>query len=290
MKYLECTDCGKRAAWVTLWGNALLVVLKFSVGILGGSRALVADAIHSSADVVIALVTIVALAISGKGPDKDHPYGHGKIEFISASLVTVALLIAVVFLFKGAIDELKYGVITKPRAVTFVAAIASILVNEIMFRLNRCAGKTLKSPALVANAWHNRYDAYTSIVVALGILGSLAGFKSFDPIAAMLVGIIILKISFDIFHEAYVGLMDAALSREEKESIRTIVNQVKGIKKIVFLEGRRMGQKLWIDLSVEISSALSVHQGYNLSSKIRELILLHLENIEDVQVETVAQT
>jgi cation diffusion facilitator family transporter len=290
MKYLECADCGKRAAWVTLWGNAILVVLKFSVGIFGGSHALVADAIHSSADVVIALVTIVALAISGKGPDKDHPYGHGKIEFISASLVTVALLIAVVFLFKGAIHELKYGVATKPRVVTFVAAIVSIMVNELMFRVNQCAGKTLKSPALVANAWHNRYDAYTSIVVALGIFGALLGFKSFDPIAAMFVGIIIMKISFDIFHEAYTGLMDVALSQEEKESIRTLVNQVEGINKIAFLEGRRMGQKLWIDLSVVIPSTLSVHQGYNISSKIRELILLHLENIEDIQVETITET
>lgn len=286
MKYIQCVTCANKAAYITLLGNALLVALKVSAGTLGNSRALVADGIHSSADVIIAIVTLVALAISGKGSDKSHPYGHGKVEFIAATAVTAGLCTAVIFLFKGALFALHSGTMEKPAMITFFVAIISIVVNEFMFRINVCAGKELRSPALIANAWHNRYDSFTSVVVAVGILGALAGFYSLDPIAALLVGVVIIKISLSIFQESFIGLMDKAIPEDEKNDIREVVKNIEGVIGVERLEGRRIGQKLWVDMTV-ILVASTVSQSYSICRKIRESILFNTENIEDVQIETV---
>lgn len=289
MKYLYCIKCGKKAAWVTFFGNFVLVLFKGFVGIAGGSHALIADALHSGADVFIALITIVTLTISGKEPDKDHPYGHGKIEFIAAAFVTAGLLLAVVFLFIAALKELKIGVTVKPELCTFFAAIISIIGNELMFRYNRCAAKELNSPALKANAWHNRYDVYTSVVVAVGILGAKAGLEFLDPAAAIFVGIIIIKIAIDIITEAFRGLMDASISEQKKKEIIKIARQVKGVRKIVSLKARRMGQKLWVDMVIRVSSASTVDKGYEIEEKVREYLVLKMENIEGVQIEVVTK-
>lgn len=289
MKYLKCVKCGDRAAWVTFWGNLALVLFKGYAGIVGGSHALIADALHSVADVVIALVTVIALAISGKAPDKDHPYGHGKVEFIAASVVTAGLLAAVVFLFMEALKELKSGLAVKPEIFTFFVAVIAIMASELMFRYNLCSSKELKSPALKANAWHNRYDVYTSIVVALGIIGAKAGLEFLDPAAAIFVGIIIIKIAIDIFLEAYRGLMDASISAEEKKEIEEILKQVKEVKKIKCLNARRMGQKLWVDLIIKVPPSVTVDKVYRITEKVREVLLLKMENIADVQVEVVSK-
>lgn len=286
MKYLRCITCDKRAARFTVVGNAVLVVLKASAGIIGGSHALVADAIHSGADIIIALVTLIALTISGKGQDEDYPYGHGKIEYIAAAIVTAGLLIAVVFLFKAALYELRLGITVRPRLITFIVACISIAGNEFMFRYNNCAGKELKSPALIANAWHNRYDAYTSLVVAIGILVAMAGLDFFDHLAALIVGVVIIKISITIFLDAYTGLMDKAIPQQEKQEIEAVVMRVKGIKRVARVKGRRMGQKLWIDLVVELVDSLTVSQIYKKTQQIKEAILFNIGNIEDVQIET----
>jgi cation diffusion facilitator family transporter len=289
MKYIQCISCANKAAYITLIGNALLVAFKVSAGVLGNSRALVADGIHSSADVVIAVVTLVALAISGKGPDKSHPYGHGKIELIAAAVVTAGLFTAVLFLFKGALFALHSGIVEKPAMITFFVAIISIVVNEFMFRINACAGKELRSPALIANAWHNRYDSFTSVVVAVGILGALFGFYSLDPIAALLVGVVIIKISLSIFQESFFGLMDKSIPEDERNDLREVINEIKGVTSIEKIEGRRIGQKLWVDLKVKLE-ALTVSQSYSISRQIREAILFNTENVEDVQIETIPVT
>ncbi len=286
MKYIQCTTCANRAVYITLLGNTLLVAFKVTVGILGNSRALVADGIHSSADVVIAVVTLVALVISGKGSDKNHPYGHGKVELLAASAVTAGLLTAVIFLFKGALHALVTGTIEKPAFVTFFVAIISIIVNEFMFRINVCAGKELRSPALIANAWHNRYDSFTSLVVALGILGALFGFYSLDPIAALLIGVVIIKISLTIFQDSLFGLLDKAIPEDERDDLKKLIKNIKGVSAIEKIEGRRIGQKIWVDLKIKLAAS-TVSQSSTISQQIREAILFNTGNIEDVQTETI---
>lgn len=263
------------------------MLFKGSVGLIGHSHALIADAIHSAVDVVIAIVTVVAIAISGKAPDKEHPYGHGKIEFIAAAVVTAGLLVAVVFLFKTALNELKYGMNINPRWITLFAALASIVGSELMFRYNLCAGKELNSPAIKANAWHNRYDVYTSMVVAMGIIGAKFGWGILDPIAAIGVGIVILKIGIDIFRDAYKGLMDVAIPLKEREKIALMVSNVKGVEKVVSVKSRQMGQKLWIDLAIQIPTEKNVEETHGITEEVKESLVLKNGNIGNIQVEIV---
>lgn len=288
MKYTQCVTCHQRVVWISLIGNTVLVILKISAGLIGNSNALVADGLHSSADVIIAIVTLVAIAISGKGHDKEHPYGHGKIESIAAALVTGGLLVAVVLLFNTAITDLKTGKIENPRLITFFVALISIITNEIMFHLNYCAGKERNSPALTANAWHNRYDSFTSVVVALGILGSFAGLKMFDPIAALFVGVVIVKISLSIFKDAYEALMDSAIDDEIKERIADSVKKMKEVNNIIKIEGRQIGQKMWIDMVIEIAADLTVTQCHEITERIQETLFYNFDSIEDVQIEVSA--
>lgn len=269
-------------------GEVLLAVFKAVAGIMGGSHALIADALHSIADIIFAFITLVALNISRKDPDREHPYGYGKVEFIAATIIALGLLITVVFISKDAIHEIKTNTAVKPSAITFFVAIISILTNEILYRLNKCAGVKANSPALLANAKLNRYDSITSGVVALGILLALAGFTSLDPIAAMFVGVVIIKVSIDIFREAYVGLMDANISKEQKTSIEKAIKGLKGVSTICSINGRRVGQRFWINMTVKIHPSLTIAQGYKISEKIRESIFLELENIEDIHVEIIS--
>ncbi len=285
MKSLECVACGRRAAWVTVWVNFGGSIFKAVVGYLGGSRALIADAVHSAADAVIGIVTVVSLKISGESPDKAHPYGHGKVEFIAAAVVTVALLAAVVFLFKESLDTLRSGVVVRPRLVTLFAAIVSVITNEMLFRYNFCAGKNLNSPVLTANAWHNRYDAYTSMVVAVGIIGAKMGLHFLDPIAAICVGIIIVKVAAEILRDAYKGLMDTTLPEDEKEKIARIIKRADGNVSIAYLKTRRAGQKIWINLGIRLDPKDTVSRSYDIIESIRNMLFLKLENVGEVQVE-----
>lgn len=287
MKSLECIKCGTRVAWVTFWVNVVGTIFKAVIGYLGGSKALLADAFHSAADAIIGIVTVVSLKISGKSPDKIHPYGHGKVEFIAAAAVTFALFIAVIFLFKGALDTLRSGTVVKPHLVTLFAAIVAMITSEMLFRYNLCAGKNLNSPVLIANAWHNRYDVYTSMVVAVGIIGAKMGLHYLDPIAAICVGIIIVRVTVQILRDAYKGLMDTTLPEDEKEKISKIIKRANGNVNLVYLKTRRAGQKIWIDIGIRLDPKDTVSEGYDIIEAIRNMLFLKLENVGEVQVEVI---
>ncbi|MFC1522243.1 cation diffusion facilitator family transporter [Elusimicrobiota bacterium] len=289
MRSVECVNCGKKAAWVTLWVNIGGTILKAVVGVLGNSTALLADAFHSAADAVISVVTIVCLKISGESADKNHPYGHGKVEFIAAGIVTFGLLAAVFFLFREAFNVLHSGTATKPKLITLFAALIAIVTSEMLFRFNLCAGKNLKSPVLIANAWHNRYDVYTSIIVAVGIIGAKLGFHYLDPIAAILVGITIIRVVIEIFKESYDGLMDTSLPKEERERIINVIKEANGIVDIKYLKTRRTGQQIWIDLGIKVDPKYSVAQAHETREKIRNNLFLKLENVAQAQVELLSE-
>ncbi len=284
MRSLDCVKCGQKAAWVTVWVNLGGMIFKGVIGYLGGSKALLADAVHSGADAVVGLVTVASLKISGEAADENHPYGHGKVEFIAAALVTAALLGAVIFLFIEAIAAIHSGVRTRPLLVTLFAAVIAMITSEMLYRYNLCAGKNINSPALVANAWHNRYDVYTSAVVALGIIGAKLGIPHLDPLAAIGVGIIIVKVAVEIFTDAYNGLMDSSLPEEERSRIMSVVKRANGYTDIAYLKTRRAGQKIWIDLGIRMAPESSVSQSYQVCESIRERLFLKLENVGEVQV------
>jgi cation diffusion facilitator family transporter len=264
----------------------LLAVLKGFAGIVGGSHALIADGLRSAADVIISTAILASTRMGEKEPDSDHSYGHGKVVFIAGSIVTAALMIALVFLFKDAVDEMNLVICIRPRIIALFAAIVSIIVAALLYRLNRCAGRELKSPAHAANAVHNRDDICTSAVVAAGILGAMAGIRLSDPLAVIIVGVVMIKTFIEVLTKGYAGLMDTCFPLEVKQQILDTVMGVSGVEKVISIKARCLGQKFWIDLCVEVPASLTVSESYTISGTIREAILFRVENIEDVQIET----
>jgi cation diffusion facilitator family transporter len=264
----------------------LLAVLKGFAGMVGGSHALIADGLHSAADVIISLAILASLRIGEKEPDRNHSYGYGKVEFIAGSIVTVVLMIALVFLFKDAVEEMNLTICIRPRVIALFAALVSIAVSALLFRLNSCAGRELKSPTHAANAVHNRYDMYISAVVLAGILGAMAGIKLSDPLAVIIVGVVMIKTFIEILTRGYAGLMDTSFPLDVKQEILDTVTEVNGVDKVLSIKARCLGQKFWIDLCVEVNASLTVSESYTISETIREAILFRVENIEDVQIET----
>ena len=286
MKYSRCIPCGNRAASITVGTTVLLAVLKGFAGMVGGSHALIADGLHSAADVIISLAFLLSLRIGEKEPDRDHSYGYGKVEFIAGSIVTAVLMIALVFLFKDAIDEMNSAVCIRPRVIALFAALISIVVAALLYRLNSCAGRELKSHTHAANAVHNRYDIYISAVVVAGILGAMAGIRLADPLAVIIVGVVMIKTFIEILTKGYAGLMDTSFPLDVKQEILSIVTAMNGVDKVLSIKARCLGQKFGIDLCVEVDASLTVSESYAISEAIREAILFRIENIEDVQIET----
>ena len=268
--------------------NIALAALMGIGGVIGGSHALVADGLLESVDVIISLVVVVSLRIGEKGSDRDHPYGHGKVEFIAGSVVAVAIIFTLLFLFKDAIDEINSAMTIRPSFMTFLVALVSIFISGELYALNRCAGKELRSPALAANSVYNLFSAFTSALVAVAILGAMAGIKYFDPIAVIIIGIIMIKMLIEFLTKAYAGLMDTGFTGDVKQQVLDIVQEIKGVEKIVSVKSRSMGRRYWVNLCVAVSPLLTVAQSYAVSETIREAILFRVENIEDVHIETVS--
>lgn len=286
MKYSKCLECGNKTAWYTLGANVALAILMGIAGAVGRSHALVADGLLAAADVIISLVVLAGLRIGEKGPDREHPYGHGKVEFIVGSVVAVVIIFALLFLFKDAVDELNPAPDGRPDAIALVVAVISIFVSEQLFRLNSCAGRELRSPALIANSVYNRFNAYTSGLVAVAIIGAMAGMQYFDPAAIIIVGVVMIKTLIEFLTKAYAGLMDTGFSPAVRQQIVDIVREEKSVEKILFIKARSMGRRFWVNLCVEVSPIFTVSQSFTMSRIIREAILFRIENIEDVHIET----
>ena len=291
MKYSKCITCGNKTALVTIGANIVLAVLMAITGVIGCSHALVADGIFEAVDVVISLVVLASLQFSEKEPDRTHPYGHGKIEFISSAVVAVVIIFAILFIFQDAINEINAqvsGSLRPPKLISLFVALVSICISEQLFLLNRCAGKELKSLALAANAVYNRFNAFTSALVAVAIVGAMAGIKYLDPAAVMIIAVVMIKTLIEFVIKAYAGLMDTGLSDDIKQQIRTITQGVQGVENIVSITSRSMGRRFWVNLRIELPASLTVSQGYQICETIKETILFRVENIEDVQIETIA--
>lgn len=275
---------------VTLWSivvNILLTVLKFLVGFMGKSSAMIADAAHSLSDIATDITVLLFFKIHTKPSDNNHNYGHGKYE-------TLAVIIISIFLFSTGIGICMEGVnkiwdsyhgnpITQPSSVTFYIALLSILIKELMYRVTVIAGKKHKSSLLTSNAWHHRSDALSSIGVALGIGGSILlgeAWLILDPIAAIVVGILIIQVSFKIFIPGINELLEKALPQSTQKEILNIIQNVEGVKNPHALRTRKIGGYFAVDLHVYLQADLTIEEGHSIVLKVEEALLQHYPEIK----------
>ncbi|MDO4497715.1 MAG: cation diffusion facilitator family transporter [Bacteroidales bacterium] len=290
----------KRIYRVTLTGsivNVVLLVLKFVAGIIGNSAAMVADAVHSLSDFLTDIVVLAFVKLSSKPADSDHDYGHGKYETVATSIIGMALVVVAVMLgWDGAekiIGAIKGEKLESPGWIAFAAAILSIALKEWVFRITKKVAKEVNSQALEANAWHHRSDAMSSIGTAIGIGGAVLlgnDWAILDPIAAIVVSILICVAAYRLLRQASGELLEESLPKETQEKIKQIVYQDELVSDIHRLHTRRIGSIVAIEMHLRLPGAISLTEAHAHATDIEKLlrkefgkgthIMLHIEPVK----------
>ncbi|MBF0126370.1 MAG: magnetosome biogenesis CDF transporter MamB [Magnetococcales bacterium] len=272
MKFEACKECQADTMWFVFWGNTFLTAYKGVLGGVTGSAALVADAVHSLADVLSTIVTIMSIRFSNRPADAEHAYGHGKIQYVSSSLTGLLLLMGAVLIFKEAFHAIITNDFPPPNPLALFGALLSIIINEGMYRNQLCLATQINSPAVWANAWDNRSDAIASAAVMFGIAMAVLGFPLADPLAALGVSLIIAKIAIELNIEAVRGLIDTSADADELKLIYQITRKTPGVLGIAFLRARVMGESLHVEVSVQVDPKLLVYEADIIVEYLRERI------------------
>lgn len=257
-------------------GNFGLLLFKFVAGIVGHSSAMIADAVHSLSDFITDMVVLVFVNISSKPQDESHDYGHGKYETLATSIVGIVLLaVGIGLLWEGASKIIGYyfqgEVLESPGKIALIAAIASIIVKEILYRITLRVGKRQNSQAVIANAWHHRSDAFSSIGTAIGIGGAiLLGPKGrvLDPIAAVIVSMLIVKVALQLIWPAINDLLEKSLPKDIEDEIITIISETPEVKNPHNLRTRRIGNNFAIEIHIRVDGQMTVSRAHELTLEI----------------------
>lgn len=270
----ERASAAKRSTWVSVVVNILLSTAQILIGIFAKSQALIADGIHSLSDLVSDFVVLFANHHSQKDADKDHPYGHQRFE-TAASMVLGALLIVVALgMLWAAFEKLKNpeDIPTVHGAALWIVGIA-LVSKELLFRYMLKIAKRVKSSMLVANAWHARSDAASSLVVAVGIVGNLAGYPILDPIAALFVGLMIGKMGWSFGASAFHDLMDRSADEQEVAAISATLLETPGVLGVHDVRTRKMGDMILVDAHIEVNANLTVEVGHDIGLAARHAVM-----------------
>lgn len=277
----------EQAKKITLIGaivNAILGFLKLIGGYLFNSHALVADGLHSFSDLITDIMVLFASKYGSQDADDSHPYGHQRIETAATLILALLLILAGAGIAWDALYELIYEQPTKPGLFSLPIALFSILANEILFHYTRYVGKRIQSALITANAWHHRSDAAASMVVSIGLIGSLCGFYYLDAFAAIIVGIMIIKMGLNYGWDSVKELVDTAVEPEKLAEIEQIIQSVDGVKKIHQLRSRLMGGDILIDVHILVSPSISVSEGHYIAQQVDRALVNHFAAVKDVTV------
>ena len=282
---METKEREKRIYRVTLMGsvvNVILLVFKFIAGILGGSAAMIADAVHSLSDFLTDIIIIAFVRISSKPEDEDHDYGHGKYETLATSIIGLALLMVGLYIFyNGArqIWDVMHGAeIEQPGLVALIAAIVSILLKEWTYRFTVSVGKKVESQAVIANAWHHRSDALSSIGTAIGIGGAILlgkGWAVLDPVAALVVSVFIVKTALGLLSTSSGELLEKSLPKEVEKKIVDIVESEPEVSEVHHLCTRRIGNNIAIEMHIRMPGEISLKDSHTRASDIERMLRQH---------------
>ena len=260
-------------------GNLVLLSFKFVAGILAGSSAMVADAVHSLSDFLTDLIVLVFVRIGAKPQDESHDYGHGKFETLATLFVALGLVGAAIgIIVSGALKIarwLKGETLETPGMLALWAALLSIVVKEVLFRITIAKGKALESPAVIANAWHHRSDALSSIGAAIGIGGAILlgqRWAVLDPLASIVVGGMLVKVAWDLLKVSTGELTDSSLSAETEREIEDIIRSFPQVSEPHNLRTRRIGNRIAIESHVRLDGGMTLDEAHDIVSAIEDRI------------------
>jgi len=262
-----------RVTRATILANTALSALKLAAGLIARSGAMVSDAIHSLSDVLSTFIVIIGVKAAAKASDREHPYGHERMECVAAIVLAVVLLITGLFIgYEGIMKILsaQEETLSAPGALALIAAAVSILVKEGMFQYTRRAAKAARSNALMADAWHHRSDALSSIGALIGIAGARMGLPVLDPIASVTICLFIGKAAYDIFRDAISKMVDHSCDDETEAAIRQLALAHQGVKSVDLLMTRQFGNRVYIEMEISVDGSLPLSQAHSIAESVHE--------------------
>lgn len=275
-----------KVSMVGIVGNSLLTVFKLLAGILAHSGAMISDAVHSASDIFSSIIVIIGVKLAAKSSDKDHPYGHERFECVAAILLAVILLITGIFVGVGAVEQ----IITPaekpqlPGVLALIAALVSIASKEAMYWYTRFYAKRLDSGALMADAWHHRSDALSSVGALIGIGAARVGFPIFDPIASLVICIFIAKAAYDIFNDAIAKMVDHACSVELEQAIADQAAAQEDVLGVDLIQTRVFGNKIYVDIEIRADGQKSLLEGHQIAQSVHDAIELNFPDVKHIMV------
>lgn len=289
----ERTESAVRITWIGFFVNFILSCGKIAAGYFGRSSAMIADGIHSFSDFVTDLIVIVFVRIAGKGRDEGHQYGHGKFETLATLIISFLLLFVAIGLFYDGItkviDSINGTVLDKPSYMALAAALISVITKEWLFRITAKEGKKTNNQAVIANAWHHRSDAFSSIGTFIGIAGAIFlgdKWRVLDPIACIIVSLLIFKVGIDLMKPAFAELLESSLPPETEEEIGRIIMDVQGVKRYHNLKTRKSGNYYIIDVHIKVDPTITIVAAHDIATDVEHSIKERWGSTTQIMVHT----
>ena len=276
-----------RVSFITIIGNVILSVVKFLAGIIAHSNAMISDAVHSASDVFSTIVVIIGIKLASKEADKEHPYGHERLECVAAIVLAMVLIITGLGIGAEALKNIvqgNYSVLQVPGILALIAAIVSIVSKEAMYWYTRYYAKKIDSSALMADAWHHRSDAFSSIGALVGIGGARVGFPVMDSIASLVIFVFIVKAAYDIFKDAMDKMLDHSCDEETEKQIYDCVMKNEHVRGIDLLQTRIFGNKIYVDVEIQLYASYTLEEAHNIAETVHKDIEDSFPKVKHIMV------
>lgn len=283
----EFRNVANRVSLVTIIGNVVLSVIKLLAGIIAHSSAMISDAVHSASDVFSTFVVIIGIKLASKKPDKEHPYGHERMECVAAIVLAMVLFITGLGIGLEAVKNIihgNYGDLQVPGVLALIAAIVSIVSKEAMYWYTRHYAKKIDSSALMADAWHHRSDAFSSIGALIGIGASRLGYPVMDSIASLVIFVFIVKAAFDIFKDAIDKMVDHSCDEETEKQIYECVMKNENVLGIDLLQTRVFGNKIYVDVEIQADASYTLQKAHDIAEAVHDDIEESFPKVKHIMV------
>ena len=282
----NATRTALRVSYITMGINLLLSVMKLAAGLLAHSGAMVSDAVHSASDVFSTVIVIIGMRAAGKESDREHPYGHERLECVAAIVLAGALLATGLLIGWQGIRNIVNPEqdIAVPGILALVAAAVSIAVKEGMFHYTRTAARQVNSEALMADAWHHRSDALSSIGALIGIGGARLGVPVMDPIASLVICVMIVKAAYDIFRDAVDKMVDHSCDEETERAIRELTLKHEGVMHIDRMMTRQFGNRVYVEMEISVDGEMALRKAHDIAEQVHNEIEQAFPQVKHIMI------
>ena len=283
----EYQKAANKASFITIIGNVILSVIKLIAGIVAHSNAMISDAVHSVSDVFSTIIVIIGIRLAAKESDKEHPYGHERLECVAAIILAMVLFITGFGIGAEALKNIfsgNYADLRVPGILALIVAVISIAGKEGMFRYTRYYARQIDSGALMADAWHHRSDAFSSIGALIGIGGARLGYPIMDSVASLVIFAFIAKAAFEIFKDAIDKMVDHSCDEETEKQIYNCVMENENVLGIDLLQTRIFGSKIYVDVEIQVDGSYTLQEAHNIAESVHEKIEQNFSKVKHIMV------